>query len=96
MLSNIMLNELDKMLEDSGHKFCQYADDCNIYVISKRAGARVMETVRRFLENELRLKMNEGKSAVANRVKRKFLGYSFYNRNGRYRLRVHPKSFNRL
>jgi len=96
LLSNIMLNELDKMLEERGHKFCRYADDCNIYVKSKRAGLRVMETVRRFLENELRLKVNEGKSAVASPTKRKFLGYSFYFRNGKYRLRVHPKSLNRL
>ena len=65
LLSNIMLNELDKMLEERGHKFCRYADDCNIYVKSRRAGLRVMETVRRFLENELRLRVNEGKSAVA-------------------------------
>lgn len=96
LLSNIMLNELDKMLEERGHKFCRYADDCNIYVKSRRAGLRVMETVRKFLENELRLKVNEEKSAVASPVKRKFLGYSFYSRNGKYRLRVHPKSLNRL
>ena len=96
LLSNIMLNELDKMLEERGHKFCRYADDCYIYVKSRRAGLRVMETVRRFLENELRLRVNEGKSAVASPTKRKFLGYSFYYKNGTYRLRVHPKSLNRL
>ena len=96
LLSNIMLNELDKMLEKRGHKFCRYADDCNIYVKSRRAGLRVMETVRSFLENELRLKVNEEKSAVASPTKRKFLGYSFYFRNGKYRLRVHLKSLNRL
>ena len=96
LLSNIMLSELDKMLEERGHKFCRYADDCNIYVKSRRAGLRVMEAVRRFLENELRLKVNEEKSAVASPTKRKFLGYSFYYKNGKYRLRVHPKSLNRL
>ena len=96
LLSNIMLNELDKMLEERGHKFCRYADYCNIYVKSRRAGLRVMETVRRFLENELRLRVNEGKSAVASPTKRKFLGYSFYYKKGTYRLRVHPKSLNRL
>lgn len=96
LLSNIMLNELDKMLEERGHKFCRYADDCNIYVKSKRAGMRVMETVRRFLEDELRLKVNESKSAVASPMRRKFLGYSFYFKKGAYRLRVHPKSYNRL
>lgn len=96
LLSNIMLNELDKMLEERGHKFCRYADDCNIYVKSERSGLRVMKTVRKFLENELRLKVNEEKSAVACPVKRKFLGYSFYNKKGTYRLRVHPKSLNHL
>ena len=96
LLSNIMLNELDKMLEERGHKFCRYADDCNIYVKSGRAGLRVMETVRKFLAKELRLKVNEGKSAVASPTNRKFLGYSFYYKKGTYRLRVHPKSLNRL
>lgn len=96
LLSNIMLNELDKMLEERGHKFCRYADDCNIYVKSERSGLRVMKTVRKFLENELRLKVNEEKSAVACPVKRKFLGYSFYNKKETYRLRVHPKSLNHL
>ena len=96
LLSNIMLNELDKMLEERGHKFCRYADDCNIYVKSRRAGQRVMGTVRRFLENELSLKVNEGKSAVASPMRRKFLGYSFYYGKGKYSLRVHPKSLNRL
>ena len=96
LLSNIMLNELDKMLEGRGHKFCGYADDCNIYVKSRRAGMRVMETVRRFLENELRLKINEGKSAVASPTKRKFLGYSFYYFKGIYKLRAHSKSLSKL
>jgi len=96
LLSNIMLNELDKMLEGRGHKFCRYADDCNIYVKSRRAGMRVMETVRRFLENELRLKINEGKSAVASPTKRKFLGYSFYYFKGIYKLRAHSKSLSKL
>lgn len=96
LLSNIMLNELDKMLEGRGHKFCRYADDCNIYVKSSRAGMRVMETVRRFLENELGLKINEGKSAVASPTERKFLGYSFYFFKGIYKLRVHSKSLSKL
>lgn len=96
LLSNIMLNELDKMLESRGHKFCRYADDCNIYVKSKRAGERVMDKVKIYLETKLKLKVNENKSAVASPTRRKFLGYSFYwGRNG-YRLRVHPKSLGRI
>ena len=96
LLSNIMLNELDEMLEKRGHKFCRYADDCNIYVKSRRAGDRVMTSVRKFIENELKLKVNEVKSAVASPMRRKFLGYGFYHIKGKYRLRVHAKSVKRL
>lgn len=96
LLSNIMLNELDKELHRRGHKFCRYADDCNIYVKSKRAGERVMASVTSYLENELKLKVNEKKSAVANPVKRKFLGYSFYYAKGGVNFRVHPKSVQKL
>lgn len=96
LLSNIMLNELDEMLEKRGHKFCRYADDCNIYVKSGRAGERVMTSVRKFIEDELKLKVNENKSAVASPMKRKFLGYSFYHMKSKYRLRVHAKSVKRL
>jgi RNA-directed DNA polymerase len=76
LLSNILLDELDKELERRGHKFCRYADDCNIYVQSRSAGERVMESVTRFLERRLRLKVNAEKSAVARPWERKFLGYS--------------------
>lgn len=72
-----MLDELDKELERRGHKFCRYADDCNIYVRSMKAGDRVMKSVSQFLGNRLRLKVNEAKSAVAHVCQRKFLGYSF-------------------
>jgi len=77
LLSNIVLDELDKELEARGHKFVRYADDCNIYVKSKRAGERTMASVQRFIENKLRLKVNEKKSAVDRPWKRKFLGFSF-------------------
>ena len=77
LLSNIVLDELDKELEKRGHKFVRYADDCNIYVKSKRAGERTMASVRRFIERKLRLKVNEKKSAVDRPWKRKFLGFSF-------------------
>ena len=76
LLSNILLDELDKELEKRGHKFCRYADDCNIYVGSKAAGERVLERVTRFLGKKLRLTVNAAKSAVGRPWERKFLGYS--------------------
>jgi len=77
LLSNFVLDELDKELEERGHKFVRYADDCNIYVKSRRAGERTMASVTRFVEGKLRLKVNEKKSAVDRPWKRKFLGFSF-------------------
>ena len=77
LLSNIVLDELDKELEKRGHKFVRYADDCNIYVKSKRAGGRTMASIQRFIEGKLRLKVNIKKSAVDRPWKRKFLGFSF-------------------
>jgi RNA-directed DNA polymerase len=76
LLSNIILDDLDKELERRGHDFCRYADDCNIYVGSKRAGDRVMESITCFLERHLRLKINRKKSAVSRPWNRVFLGYS--------------------
>lgn len=96
LLSNILLDELDKELEKRGHKFCRYADDCNIYIKSKRAGKRVLESITKFLEQKLKLKVNLEKSAVSNPSKRKFLGYSFYYVKGGMKLRVHNKSYERL
>ena len=92
LLSNIMLNELDKELETRGLRFCRYADDCNIYVKSKKAANRVMASVTRFLEVELKLKVNQEKSSVDRPWKLKFLGFSFYNKKGEVGIRVHPKS----
>jgi group II intron reverse transcriptase/maturase len=77
LLSNILLDELDQELERRGHKFCRYADDCNIYVRSERAGKRVMETIEGFLWKRLKLKVNQQKSAVAKPQGRQFLGFSF-------------------
>ncbi len=77
LLSNIVLNEMDKELEGRGHAFCRYADDCNIYVKSKRAGQRVFESITMFVEGKLKLKVNKEKSAVARAHQRRFLGYSF-------------------
>ena len=77
LLSNLVLDELDRELERRGHRFVRYADDCNIYVRSERAGQRVMESIKRFITQTLKLKVNETKSAVARPQERKFLGFSF-------------------
>jgi RNA-directed DNA polymerase len=77
LLSNILLDDLDKELEKRGHSFCRYADDCNIYVKSRRAGERVLRSIGLFLERKLRLKLNSSKSGVDQAYKRNFLGYSF-------------------
>jgi RNA-directed DNA polymerase len=77
LLSNLMLDVLDKELEKRGHRFVRYADDCNIYVRSQRAGERVMAGIERFLEKRLKLKVNKAKSAVAKPSARKLLGFSF-------------------
>jgi RNA-directed DNA polymerase len=76
LLSNILLSDLDRELERRGHRFCRYADDCNIYVGSQRSGERVMGAITAFLERRLKLKVNAAKSAVARPWQRKFLGYS--------------------
>jgi RNA-directed DNA polymerase len=90
LLSNLVLDDLDKELTQRGHRFCRYADDCNIYVRSRRAGERVMASVSRFLAGKLRLTVNEAKSAVARPEERKFLGFSIAN-DGSER-RIAPKA----
>lgn len=95
LLSNILLDELDKELERRGHKFCRYADDCNIYVQSQSAGERVMESITNFLGRRLQLKVNAEKSAVARPWERKFLGYSLTS-NRKPRLKVAKASVRRL
>jgi RNA-directed DNA polymerase len=77
LLSNLVLDELDRELERRGHRFVRYADDCNLYVRSERAGRRVMESITHFITQKLKLKVNEAKSAVARSQARKFLGFSF-------------------
>lgn len=79
LLSNIVLDDLDRELESRGLRFARYADDCNIYVRSRRAGERVMHGITRYLTTKLKLKVNEQKSAVARPWERKFLGFSFTN-----------------
>ena len=95
LLSNILLDELDKELERRGHKFCRYADDCNIYVRSRSAGERVKKSLTSFLARRLRLKVNAEKSAVARPWERKFLGYSL-TWHHQSRLKVAASSVQRL
>lgn len=95
MLSNILLDDLDKELERRGHAFCRYADDCNIYVRSRDAGERVMASLTQFLERKLRLKVSAAKSAVDRPWKRKFLGYSMTH-HYEPRLKVAEASVKRL
>lgn len=78
LLANLMLDDLDKELESRGHRFARYADDCNIYVQSRKAGERVMGSVREFIEKKLKLRVNEEKSAVAMVSERSFLGYRLF------------------
>ena len=96
LLSNIYLNELDKELDRRGLRFCRFADDCNTYVKSKRAAERVMESITKFLEEELKLKINLNKSRVDRPWKLKYLSFSFYYAKGGIQVRVHPKAIEKL
>jgi len=96
LLSNVLLDELDKELEARGHRFVRYADDCNIYVRSKRAGERVLSSLKEWLAMRLHLQVNEKKSAVDKPQKRKFLGFSFFMRDGRVKIRIAPESIRRI
>jgi RNA-directed DNA polymerase len=95
LLSNIVLDELDKELERRGHRFVRYADDCNIYVKSRRAGERVMNAITLFIEKKLKLKVNRAKSAVDRPWKRKFLGFSFTHHK-EPKVRISPSSIKRF
>jgi RNA-directed DNA polymerase len=95
LLSNIVLDEFDREVERRGLRFARYADDCNIYVRSRRAGSRVMESLARFITTKLKLKVNAQKSAVARPWERKFLGFSFTN-EGAPRRRIAPKAVDRF
>lgn len=95
LLSNILLDDLDKELEKRGHRFCRYADDCNVYVGSRRAGGRVMESLSRFLKETLKLTVNPKKSAVDRPWNRKFLGFSM-TAHRECRVRVAPQAVERF
>ena len=92
ILSNIMLNELDKELEKRGLQFVRYADDCIIFTKSKKSAERVMENITKFIETKLRLKVNKTKSKVDRLWRIKYLGFSFYQAKGKIEIRIHPKS----
>lgn len=96
LLSNIVLDELDRELEKRNHRFVRYADDCNIYVRSERAGWRVMESVSRFITRKLKLKVNDSKSAVDLPKKRKFLGFTFRKYKETLKRAISPESLNRF
>jgi group II intron reverse transcriptase/maturase len=96
LLSNIMLNDLDRELEQRGHRFVRYADDCNIYVKTQRAGERMMESVKAFLEKKLKLKVNAKKSKVERAKSVKFLGFSFYKHKGEVLIRIANRSKERF
>ena len=96
LLSNIMLDDLDRELEKRGHKFVRYADDCNIYVKTQRAGERVLESVKDYLEKKLKLKVNQKKSKVEKATKAKFLGFSFFWRKGELCIRIAARTKERF
>lgn len=96
LLSNVMLHELDKELTKRELNFVRYADDCNIYVGSRKSANRVMKSITRFIEEKLKLKVNNDKSRVDRPWKLKFLGFSFYRAKGEYRIRVHEKPINKF
>jgi len=92
LLSNIILDKLDKELEKRGLRYVRYADDCSIYVKSKRSGDRVMESITRYIETELKLKVNTEKSSVTRPWQMKLLGFTFYHKKGEKGISVHRKS----
>ncbi len=92
LLSNVMLNELDKELERRGHRFVRYADDCMIFCKSRKSAERTLENIIPFIEGKLFLKINRKKTGVAHISRVKYLGYTFYRYKGKCRFRVHPKS----
>ena len=96
LLSNIVLDELDKELEKRGLHFVRYADDFVIYLKSQKAAERVMESITRFIVIKLKLKVNEEKSSIGNPWRSRFLGFSFYSREGQPKVRIHKKTIKRF
>lgn len=96
LLSNIMLNELDKELERRGHRFVRYADDCMVFCKSRKSAVRTLENILPYIEKKLFLKVNRRKTKVAHVSKIKYLGYGFYRYKGKCKMRVHPKSIAKM
>ena len=96
LLSNIVLDELDKELQTRGHHFVRYADDCSIYVKSEKSAQRVMETITEYIEKKLKLKVNRTKSKVSRPNESTLLGFSFYRSKGVWQIRIAPKSLERI
>lgn len=96
LLANILLDDLDKELEKRGHRFVRYADDCNIYVRTEKAGHRVMESITAFLQERLKLRVNREKSAVARPSRRKFLGFRLFKHQGKVRIGLAPRTLRRV
>lgn len=96
LLSNVMLNELDKELTSRGHRFVRYADDCMIFCKSRKSAERTLRNIIPFIEGELFLRVNREKTSVEHINKVKYLGYAFYRYKGKCRFRVHPKSVNKM
>jgi len=96
LLSNIILNELDKKLTERGHRFVRYADDLMIFCRSRRAAERVLNNIVPFIENKLFLRVNQEKTSVDYVARVKFLGFGFYQKDGKFRVRIHPKSIAKM
>lgn len=96
LLSNIVLNELDKELDARGHRYVRYADDCSIYVKSEKSATRVLSTITEYIENKLKLKVNRTKSKVSRPTGSTLLGFSFYQKSERWEIRVGPKSLSKI
>jgi RNA-directed DNA polymerase len=96
LLSNIMLNELDKELEKRGHRYVRYADDLTIFCKSRRSASRILENIIPFIEGKLFLKVNRDKTTVDLASRVKFLGFSFYQYKGEARVRIHPKAVTKM
>jgi RNA-directed DNA polymerase len=96
LLSNIMLHELDQELNKRGHRFVRYADDCSIYVKSEKSAKRVAESIIKYIEGKLLLKVNREKTKITRAHESYLLGFSFYQTKGKYEIRISPKSLNRI
>jgi RNA-directed DNA polymerase len=96
LLSNIMLHELDKELQERGHSFVRYADDCSIYVRSEKSAHRVLESITRYIEERLKLKVNREKTRISRPYQSTLLGFSYYHSEGEWKIRIAPKAVKRI